>query len=292
VAEAPGVLAGSETRVSSVSGDTALSSADIEDFRARVLARYSDNERPMPWRESDDAYEILVSEVMLQQTQVSRVLPVYERFLAAFPDPDALTAAPLEVVLREWQGLGYNRRAVRLKQAAEMISAEYGGCVPADYDALLALPGVGPTTAAGVMAFAFGEPHTYIETNVRAALLHDFFAEEDDVPDSSLAPVFTAVMDHDDPRTWLYALMDYGAHLKRTVPNPSRRSRHYARQSAFEGSHQQKRSRVLRSVMDGSVTSETVALELDLEHSLAEEILTELAAEGFLVREDGGFRIA
>ena len=246
----------------------------------------------MPWRETDDAYPILVSEVMLQQTQVSRVLPAYERFLAAFPDPDALAATPLEVVLREWQGLGYNRRAVRLKQSAETIAAEHGGRVPRSYDELVALPGIGPTTAAGVMAFAYGEPHVYIETNVRAALLHDFFPKDDDVPDTRLVPAFEATMDRDDPRTWLYALMDYGAHLKRTMPNPSRRSRHYARQSQFEGSRRQKRSRLLRAVMDGIDTPDELACAVDLEPSEAEGILEELAAEGFLVREGDRIEIA
>jgi A/G-specific adenine glycosylase len=265
---------------------------EIAEFRDRVLTLHAENGRSMPWRETHDAYAILVSEVMLQQTQVPRVLPAYERFLAAFPDADALAAAPLEAVLREWQGLGYNRRAVRLKQAAETISADHAGEVPQDFDALVALPGIGPTTAAGVMAFAFGESHVYIETNVRAALLHDFFAAEDDVPDSRLVPVFEAVMDRDDPRTWLYALMDYGAHLKRTVPNPSRRSRHYAAQSPFEGSRRQKRSRLLRAVMDGATSPDELAASLDLEFVEVEEILSELAEEGFLVAEDGRYTVA
>lgn len=246
----------------------------------------------MPWRETDDPYAILVSEVMLQQTQVPRVLPAYERFLAEFPTPDALAAAPLEAVLRNWQGLGYNRRAVRLKQAAEMIVERHGGEVPADFDMLLDLPGIGPTTAAGVSAFAFGQPHPYIETNVRAALLHDFFASEDDVPDSRLLPVFNQLIDGQDPRTWLYALMDYGAHLKRTVPNPSRRSRHYARQSKFEGSRRQKRSRLLRAVMDQPGTSDELAASLGMAYPDADEILAELAEEGFLVRDGDLYVVA
>jgi A/G-specific adenine glycosylase len=269
-----------------------LSAEEIASFRERVLRHYAEHGRSMPWRESTDAYEILVSEVMLQQTQVARVLPAYERFLDAFPDPGALASAPLEVVLRQWQGLGYNRRAVRLRQSAELIVAEHEGQVPSEYEALLALPGIGPTTAAGVMAFAWGEPHPYIETNVRAALLHDFMPAEDDVPDTRLVPIFEATVDRDDPRTWLYALMDYGAHLKATMPNPSRRSRHYARQSPFEGSRRQKRSQLLRAAMDGTSAPDELAHTAELELSEAEEILDELAAEGFLVREGDRFEIA
>lgn len=246
----------------------------------------------MPWRETDDPYEILVSEVMLQQTQVPRVLPAYESFLAQFPTPDALAAAPLEAVLRNWQGLGYNRRAIRLKNAAEMIVERHGGRVPADYDALLELPGIGPTTAAGVLAFAFGEAHPYIETNVRAVLLHDFFPGEDDVPDSRLVSVFDQLIEGQDPRVWLYALMDYGVHLKRTVPNPSRRSRHYARQSKFEGSRRQKRSRLLRAVMEQPSTSDELAASLGMTYPDADEILAELAEEGFLIRDGDLYVVA
>jgi A/G-specific adenine glycosylase len=271
---------------------TPLTPAQVTAFHERVLAHYGEHGREMPWRETDDAYEILVSEVMLQQTQVPRVLPAYDRFLAEFPTPDALAAAPTEAVLRSWQGLGYNRRAIRLKQAAEAIVDHHGGVVPADFEALLALPGIGPTTAAGVMAFAYGRAHPYIETNVRAALLHDFFAREDDVPDTRLVPVFEQLIEGQDPRRWLYALMDYGAHLKRTVPNPSRRSRHYARQSKFEGSRRQKRSRLLRAVMEHPAGVDELAASLDLEYSVAQEILSELAEEGFLVREGDLYIVA
>jgi A/G-specific adenine glycosylase len=143
------------------------------------------------------------------------------------------------------------------------------------------------------MTFAFGEPHVYIETNVRAALIHDFFAEEDDVPDTDLVPVFEAVLDRSDARTWFYALMDYGAHLKRTMPNPSRRSRHYARQSPFEGSRRQKRSLLLRATMatPGLVAGQ-LAEAAGVEYALASELLDELADEGFLACDGGAYEIA
>ncbi|TLM70546.1 MAG: A/G-specific adenine glycosylase, partial [Actinobacteria bacterium] len=201
-------------------------------FRERVYERWrAEGRHDLPWRRTADPYAVLVSEVMLQQTQVARVLPKYEGWLAEFPTADALAAAPLEAVLRAWSGLGYHRRAVALKRAAETVTREHAGVVPRDEAALRALPGVGPATAAGVLAFAFDEPALYLETNVRAALIHDFFPGRDDVRDAELIPVLAAVLDRDRPRDWYHALLDYGYAIKREVPNPSRRSAHHSRQS-------------------------------------------------------------
>ncbi|TLM85972.1 MAG: adenine glycosylase, partial [Actinobacteria bacterium] len=237
---------------------------------------------------------------MLQQTQVSRVVPYYERWLGDFPTLEALAAAPLEAVLEHWQGLGYNRRAVALKRLAEEVVAAHdaaGGrgpaALPSDEKALRALPGVGPATAAGVLAFGFERPAAYLETNVRAVVLHELFADADTVPDSAVMPVVVAAAAHVDAigvgaRPWNYALLDYGAHLKRTVPNPSRRSAHHGRQSAFEGSRRQKRARLLRAVMaapGGTVTDYSDSAGDD--ERLAAELLGELAGEGFLVCDSG-----
>ncbi|MBE0416811.1 MAG: A/G-specific adenine glycosylase [Coriobacteriia bacterium] len=229
---------------------------------------------------------------MLQQTQVARVVPYYEEWMDRFPTPDALAAAPLEAVLRTWQGLGYNRRAVALVRAADDIVSVHGGAVPRDRDALLALPGVGPATAAGVRAFAFGEPDLYLETNVRTVLLHEFFADAEGVPDTALLPLLEQTLDRDDPRTWYWALLDYGAHLKRTLPNPSRRSRHHARQAPFEGSHRQLRARLLRAVMElpGS-TADELAAGFDEDVARAGDALAELVEEGFLAEERGRYRV-
>jgi len=238
---------------------------------------------------------------MLQQTQVTRVVPYYERWLADFPTLDALAAAPLEAVLRTWQGLGYNRRAIALKRLAEQVAAETArACVPElprDRNALLALPGVGPATAAGVRAFAFGEPDAYLETNVRAVFLHELFADAEGVPDRAIAPLVAeaaacAEASGIDSRAWNYALLDYGAYLKRTVPNPSRRSAHHGRQSAFEGSRRQKRSRLLRAVMDAPGSSaEELATGLALDAGEALGILEDLAAEGFVARDGESWQV-
>jgi len=275
----------------------------IAGFVERVLAEGCERYRDFPWRHTHDAYAILVSEVMLQQTQVGRVVPYYEVWLADFPTLEALAAAPLEVVLERWQGLGYNRRAIALKRLAEQVVAECdagGGAatLPRDEAALRSLPGVGPATAAGVRAFAFDEPGVYLETNVRAVLLHELFADGDAIPDRELSPLLAQAAQHAehlrvDARTWNYALLDYGSHLKRTVPNPSRRSAHHARQSAFEGSRRQRRARLLRAVMAApGQSADAYAGELELACGEALGLLEELAAEGFLARVGDVWRVA
>jgi A/G-specific adenine glycosylase len=271
-----------------------LSAAVVASFRARVWAHWREHGRhDLPWRLTADPYAILVSEVMLQQTQVSRVLPKYTEWMDQFPTIDSLAAAPLEAVLRAWQGLGYNRRAVALKRASEIVSAERGGVLPRDATALVALPGIGPATAAGVMAFAYGEPVPYLETNVRGVYIHEFFGDAEKVPDRDILPLLETTLDEGDPRQWFYALLDYGWWLKRTQPNPTRRSAHYARQSAFEGSRRQKRSRLLRSVMARpGTTADGLACDLDLSFGETTSLLESLASEGFLRREDERWFVA
>ena len=222
----------------------------------------------------------------------------YEAWLAEFPTIDALAAAPLEPVLVAWQGLGYNRRAIALKRAAEQVAERFGGEVPADEALLRSLPGVGPATAAGIRAFAFGQPAVYLETNVRAVFLHELFADSDGVSDRELMPhVAQAVAEAQQQgvaaRDWYYALLDYGAHLKRTLPNPSRRSAHHTRQSRFEGSRRQKRAWLLRAVMsdpgqpadayaEGLSAAEMTAGRDGVSADEVAGILADLAADGFL----------
>lgn len=139
-------------------------------FQRRLLAWSEDTRRDLPWRRTRDPWAILVSEAMLQQTQVSRVVPRYAAFLEAFPTARACADAPLAEVVRLWEGLGYNRRAVHLHRAAGTVVAEHGGEVPDDLDALLELPGVGPYTARAVLTFAFERDHGVLDTNAARVL--------------------------------------------------------------------------------------------------------------------------
>lgn len=270
-----------------------MNDRDSQAFRELILGYYEEHGRDLPWRRTRDPYAILVSEVMLQQTQVPRVIPKYEAFLGAFPDVHALAAAPLADVLALWSGLGYNRRAKALKQAAETIVAEHGGRVPDTVEGLVALPGVGFATAAQILAFAFDVAVPFIETNIRSVYIHEFFCDAEGIPDSAILPLVEATLDRDDPRTWYYAIMDYGTALKATIPNPSRRSAHHARQSRFEGSMRQVRGALLRelTVRPGQ-SVDTLAAATGFEYERVCSALDVLTAEGFLVSEDGRYRIA
>jgi A/G-specific adenine glycosylase len=209
--------------------------------------------RDLPWRNICDPYEVLVSEIMLQQTQVARVEKFWRRFLESFPTLEALAAASVSEVVEMWQGLGYNRRALALKKTAETCVQNFEGTLPQTVEELRTLPGIGPATAAGVVAFAYEKPAVYLETNVRTVFLHELFPHEMNVPDKRLEPLVALAAYHPavaaDPRRWYYGLLDYGAHLKATMVNPSRRSAHHTRQSTFEGSRRQKRSFVVRTVL-------------------------------------------
>ena len=262
--------------------------------------------RDLPWRRTYDPYAIWISEVMLQQTQVSRVDGRWQRWLERFPTVDALAAAAPSDVLEEWQGLGYNRRALSVHRAAQAIS-EAGGVFPQDPKELVKLPGIGPATAAGIRAFAFNLHGVYLETNVRTVFLHELYPQAEGVPDSELVPLVEltcpasiagaadAAATELTPRSWYYALLDYGAYLKKTIPNPSRRSKSHVKQSRFEGSHRQKRAELLRVLLahkdEGGAEFETLHQELcqievnagreTLDEQVTLGLLEELAKEGF-----------
>jgi A/G-specific adenine glycosylase len=259
--------------------------------------------RDLPWRHVADPFIVLTSEIMLQQTQVSRVLKLWDRWLSAFPTVDALAAASTTDVLEHWQGMGYHRRALAFKRTAEICSASCGGMLPRSYEELLTLPGVGPATAAGVCIFAYGEAQVYLETNVRTVFLHHFFEGRDQISDREIIPLVKETCDREDPRSWYYALLDYGNYLKGVLPNPSRRSRHHTRQSPFEGSARQKRAELLRLVLavPGCETDDLVAKLDQFERSAGrvaadasevEALLTALEREGFLTRQGVAWFIA
>lgn len=264
----------------------------IKEFRSLVLDHYRAHGRSFPWRETRDPWGILVSEFMLQQTQTERVVPYWTRWLDLWPTPARLAGAPLEQVFREWSGLGYNRRARSLREAAAIITAQYDQQVPSDPDALDALPGVGPYTARAVATFAYLRPEVFIETNIRAVVLHFFFPGRVEIHDRELLPILSEALDQRDPRTWYYALMDYGAALKKITPNPSRRSAHYTRQSPFSGSLRQARGAALRSLATaGPANASTLASRTGIDPERLDSALTSLVEEGMVAERAGEYRI-
>ena len=265
---------------------------DLDAFVHRVWSEGRKHHRDLAWRYIDDAYAVLVSEIMLQQTQVSRVEKYWPRFLKTFPTLDALASADTSLVLEHWQGLGYNRRALALKRTAEECALRFEGELPRTYDELLKLPGIGPATAGGVMAFAYQKPALYLETNVRTVFLHELFPHEEGVSDKTLEPLVLETCSKEDPRGWYYALLDYGAYLKSIMPNPSRRSKHHSKQSTFEGSKRQKRAELVRIVLGApGISTEEAKRALDeFEHEkgrseitedLFQSLITDLSSEGF-----------
>ncbi len=262
-------------------------------LRGIVYGHYRRHRRELPWRETRDPYAVLVSEVMLQQTQVERVTGKFREFMAAFPDFAALASAPLQQVLACWQGLGYNRRAVSLKRCAELVTERWGGVLPAAAEELQTLPGVGPYTARAVAAFAFDLPTAFIETNIRAVFIHLLFPGAEKVHDRELLPLVEVSLDREHPREWYSALMDFGAFLKRENPNPSRRSAHHVRQSPFKGSNREVRGMILRSVLDRpGITAGELADCLGKGVDLVEVNLRQLCEEGFLAVRNGRFFVA
>ncbi|MFT7506888.1 MAG: A/G-specific adenine glycosylase [Acidimicrobiales bacterium] len=211
----------------------------------------SHGRRSLPWRKTKNPYKILISEIMLQQTQVERVLPKYSAFLKEFPTAQKLADSSLGDVLTQWQGLGYNRRAKMLHNCAKAVVASGNGKFPDTFIELQKLSGVGPYTAGAVMAFAYNTPVPIIETNIRSVFIHHFFNDKTDVTDAQLVRYIEPTLDSQNPREWYWALMDYGAHLKKTNGNPNSQSKHYTKQSKFQGSDRQIRGAIVKTLAKG-----------------------------------------
>lgn len=253
-------------------------------FQAEVLNYYASHGRhSLPWRQprtdqSFDPYTILVSEIMLQQTQVGRVIDKFETFMARFPDTKSLADALQGEVLVGWSGLGYNRRAKYLQIAARQIEVAYSGIFPDELADLVALPGVGKNTAGAILAYAFNKPAIFIETNIRTVFLTYFLSDKEQVSDSELLDFVADTVDTKQPRVWYWALMDYGAYLKKIQSNPNVRSKHYSKQDKFEGSRRQIRGKVLRELASQPLT------QADLSKRIADQRLDDVLV--VLVREE------
>jgi A/G-specific adenine glycosylase len=205
----------------------------------------------LPWRlpESNgyfDPYKILLSEIMLQQTQVRRVVTKYEEFISIFPTVQDLAQASQADIIRLWNGLGYNRRARFLHQTAQIIHWDFHNLVPMTIDDLVKLPGIGKNTAAATVVYAYNYPAVFIETNIRSVFIHHFFGEQTSVSDQAIMPIIKSTLNEREPRQWYWALMDYGSYLKSLYPALSKRSQSYITQAKFKGSKRQIRGQILR----------------------------------------------
>ncbi len=270
-----------------------ISPEAVRIFQRIIYNHYSRMRRNLPWRKTRNPYRILVSEIMLQQTQIERVTDKYKLFIKTFPDFRSLSEASLADVLKIWQGLGYNRRAIALKKISKIITQTYHNKLPTSQEELLKLPGIGPYSAAAITAFAFNEPAVFIETNIRRVFIHFFFPGKNKVADTELFTLVEKTLDRKDPRNWYYALMDYGVMLGKSVPNPNRRSVHYQRQSRFEGSNRQIRGMILQTIVNNDgITERELMNTLNTDNKRVKKNLEQLEQEGFLRKQGKWFRIA
>jgi A/G-specific adenine glycosylase len=264
----------------------ALTPARVRAFQKEIYEHYDTRGRDFPWRKKLNPYRVLVSEIMLQQTQVERVIEKYRAFLEVFPDFAALAKAPLSKLLRVWSGLGYNRRALALKSLAQKVVDEHRGRLPLDLEKLLALPGIGGYTAGAVLAFAFNKPVVFMDTNIRRVYIHEFFHDQEDVRDDQLVPLVEQTMDSVHPRKWYNALMDYGTMVREEHGNPNRKSAHYTRQSPFENSNRQVRGMILKVlVAEAQLSAAQIVKRSGMAPERVRKNLAQLTEEGFIKKK-------
>jgi A/G-specific adenine glycosylase len=269
-----------------------LSENVISTFQDIIFSFYRQYGRKFPFREKIRPYYVLVSEMMLQQTQTSRVSQKFLDFIDHFPSFEDLANAPLSDVLREWQGLGYNRRAKALKKIAELIINEHNGELPSDYETLESFPHIGEATASSIRAFAFNIPNAFIETNIRRVYLYFFFPGKKNVKDDDIFPIVEATLYKKNSRKWYYALMDYGVMLKKKYPNLNKRSAKYRKQKPFKGSNREIRGKLLKFFLkEPKATSSQLSRKMGLKEPRLKQVLEDLLKEGFLIKTDAGFQI-
>lgn len=264
---------------------------NVTSFKKIITDYYKLHRRDLPWRNTTDPYAIVVSEIMLQQTQVARVLQKYSLFLKQFPTFKKLVQTSLNDVLAVWSGMGYNRRAIYLKKMAEIVTTTYNGKLPDNPIILITLPGIGKNTAGSISAFAFNKPVTFIETNIRRVFIHFFFKDEINVDDKQLMPFIEKTLDVDNPRDWYYALMDYGAYLAKSTVNPNRKSKHYTVQSMFKGSNREVRGGIIKELVKCKTLTVKQIYSLPFEKERIDVSLSGLLKEGFVMEKRGIYSI-
>lgn len=268
-------------------------SSKLAGFRRTVWNHYRTQGRhALPWRESHDPYRVLVSEVMLQQTQVERVIPYYAAWIKKYPTVRKLAKAPLGDVLRLWQGLGYNRRAKMLHETAKSVVRDHSGIFPKTPEALEKLPGIGPYTARAVAAFAHNEDVIFIETNIRTVVTHHFFPGASKVDDKDILAILEKAYPQGKSREWYSALMDYGSFLKRSGIRLNARAKGYTSQTKFAGSKREARGAILKALVQGPRKGEFLADVLGpSRRTQMRSQLASLTKEGLIELRRGQFRL-
>jgi A/G-specific adenine glycosylase len=273
-----------------------LSVQQVKDFQATVWEYYRRSGRhDLPWRQPEadgrlDPYKIMVSELMLQQTQVKRVISKYHQFLELFPTVEALSQSSLAAVLTAWSGLGYNRRAKYLHEAAKVLVTELAGNFPENIAGLQKLPGVGKNTAGAILAYAFNQPVVFVETNIRTVFFHHFFAGRGVVSDGEVLEIAGETLDTAHPREWYWALMDYGAYLKSSGMKLNTLSKHYIKQSTFEGSKRQVRGKVIKLLALEDADFEH--LHTDISDDRLPSVLDNLLHEGLITKKADRYHLS
>ena len=260
---------------------------DTEEFRELVWSEARARYRDMPWRDEPSFYHVLVSEVMLQQTQVSRALIKFAEFMKAFPSIEHLASAPLADVLRVWTGLGYNRRAKFLWQAAQQVVVDGQ---PKTVKDLERLSGVGKNTAGAIMNYVYQVATPFIETNIRTVYIHHFFADSFDISDKELIALVESTMDSEQPRQWFWALMDYGSYLKSTQGGRLNQSKHYKKQSPLKGSVREVRGQIIRVLASHSMSEGTLRDAVSADERF-ESALSGLMKDGLVQIIDSSYRL-
>ncbi len=270
-----------------------LTVPQIRKFQKKIYDFFEAEGRNLPWRKRLNPYRVLVSEIMLQQTQVERVIEKYREFLGVFPDFPALAKAELPELLAVWSGMGYNRRALALKALAEKVMEDHRGRLPSDPEQLIGLPGIGKYTAGAVSAFAFNKPVVFMDTNIRRVYIHEFLQDRENIHDNELIPIVEQTMDRSSPRRWYNALMDYGSMLKNKHVNPNRKSAHYIRQAPFENSNRQVRGKIVKALVAQSpLTTAQIVTATGMEQERVQKNLAQLAKEGFIKKTGRSFSIS
>lgn len=273
-----------------------LSQKKINAFQDTVYSFYKTNKRNLPWRfgykHPVTPFMVFVSEIMLQQTQVDRVIPKFNVFIKKFPSFKAVSLAKTKEILSLWSGLGYNRRALYLKETCTRIYERYNAVVPKETVLLLDLPGVGPYTASALKVFIYNLPEVCIETNIRSAYIEYFFKTEKSVTDRELCSFIEMTLDVKNPREWYYALMDYGSFIKRQNQNPSRKSKGYKLQSKFKNSQRFFRGAIIKLLLADQLTEKDISSQFSGAHRKSiQKALEDLTKESFLVKIKNKYQI-